>query len=163
MVGSWSKRKGCDVLTTAWRKLRGVRLVHVGPVGDLPLPADDLFRHVDAVPQASLSKYYGEADVAALASHEEGLALVQAQALASGLPLVCTEHTGGADLAEVARAQDSVTITRAGDADGLAEALANALERRAAQGHLRAPRGDPRELSWRRAMERYEATVLTDL
>jgi len=33
-----------------------------------------------------------------LASIEEGMAMVQMQALACGVPLICTTHTGGEDL-----------------------------------------------------------------
>jgi glycosyltransferase involved in cell wall biosynthesis len=36
-----------------------------------------------------------------IASIEEGMAMVQAQALACGLPLICTENTGGEDLLQI--------------------------------------------------------------
>lgn len=49
-------------------------------------------------PQAELVEHYRTAHVFVHASIEEGMAMVQAQALATGLPLVCTAHTGGEDL-----------------------------------------------------------------
>jgi glycosyltransferase involved in cell wall biosynthesis len=97
-VGGWSRRKGCDLLVEAVRSLEGVRLLHVGAIVDLDFPDDPRFEHVDPVPQWQLREHYCRAHVFALASREEGLALVQAQALASGLPVVCTSRTGGADL-----------------------------------------------------------------
>jgi len=49
-------------------------------------------------PQAELVQYYSQAHCFAMASIEEGMAYVQIQALASGLPLICTPNTGGEDL-----------------------------------------------------------------
>jgi len=119
-VGLWSYQKGVDLLLTAWRKLDGVRLLHVGAVGDAPLPADPLFTHVDPVPQDNLPAYYAQAHVFVLASRQEGLSLVQAQALACGLPVVCTDRTGGADLRERLDIPDWVTVVPSDDADALA-------------------------------------------
>jgi glycosyltransferase involved in cell wall biosynthesis len=128
-VGAWSLRKGCDVLLQAWRMLDGVRLVHVGPVGDLPLPTDAGFVHVDPVPQQMLSRHYAEADVFVLASREEGLALVQAQALGSGVPVVCTTRTGGVDLRDLLGCGDAVLEVPPDDAAALAAAIRRALDR----------------------------------
>lgn len=50
------------------------------------------------VPQHLLPAYYQACDVFAICSIEEGLALVQPQAMACGLPLICTTNTGGEDL-----------------------------------------------------------------
>lgn len=97
-VGAWSYRKGVDVLVAAWQQLDDVRLLHVGAVVDAPLPDGPGFTHVEAVPQSRLREYYAQAHVFVLASREEGLALVQVQALACGVPLVCTDRTGGEDL-----------------------------------------------------------------
>jgi len=106
MAGAWSYRKGVDVLVTAFEALRrripNAELHHVGPVFDAPLPrALPGFTHEDSVPQPELLARYARAHVFVLASREEGLAVVQAQALAAGLRLVCTHDTGGADLAEL--------------------------------------------------------------
>jgi len=50
------------------------------------------------VPFNDLHKYYSQGSVFCLASVEEGLALVQAQAMACGLPVICTKNTGGEDI-----------------------------------------------------------------
>jgi glycosyltransferase involved in cell wall biosynthesis len=122
-VGAWSYRKGVDVLVAAWRQLEGVRLLHVGALVDAPLPDGPGFTHVDAVPQSRLRDYYAQAHVFVMASREEGLALVQAQALACGLPLVCTDRTGGADLQRMLDDPAWVSVVPSDDADALAAAI----------------------------------------
>jgi glycosyltransferase involved in cell wall biosynthesis len=156
-VGTWSRRKGCDVLLQAWRTLKGVRLLHVGPVGDLPLPRDSGFRHVAPVTQQQLSVFYSQADVFALASREDGLALVQAQALASGLPVVCTARTGGCDLRDLVNLPEAVIEVEPGDVAAFASAMQCALDRVRSAPH--APRQWPRaireKLSWSAYGNRY--------
>ena len=49
-------------------------------------------------PQAELALHYQKAHCFVIASIEEGMAMVQMQALACGLPLICTTNTGGEDL-----------------------------------------------------------------
>ncbi|WP_263784997.1 glycosyltransferase family 4 protein [Salinibacter grassmerensis] len=56
------------------------------------------FRFVGHKPQKELYKYYSQGTVFAMCSIEEGLAMVQPQAMACGLPLICTPNTGGSDL-----------------------------------------------------------------
>lgn len=97
MVGGWSYRKGCDLLVDVCRNNKW-RLLHVGPLVDLPFPENENMTHVEPVDQKSLKEYYARAKVFVLPSREEGLAMVQPQALACGLPVVCSLHTGGRDL-----------------------------------------------------------------
>jgi glycosyltransferase involved in cell wall biosynthesis len=54
-------------------------------------------------PEKDLYRYYSQGSVFCLASIEEGLAMVQAQAMACGLPVICTTNTGGADLVREGR------------------------------------------------------------
>jgi len=162
MVGEWSLRKGCDVLANAWRQLvpGGVRLVHVGRVGDAPLPDEPGFAHRGSVEQHALTACYAGAHVFALASREEGLALVQVQALASGLPVVATDYTGAADLQEYLDDPGAITVVPVNDAGALAQAL---------QAQLSAPRSPQRlrdllrsgrqRLSWREYGARYDAML----
>src|SRR5205085_22248 len=71
-AGAWSLRKGCDVLTDAIRSVPGVRLMHVGHIGDCSFPTDEnRFVHVDAVPQWKLPVLYSKADAFVLASRED--------------------------------------------------------------------------------------------
>jgi len=159
MVGGWSRRKGVDVLVRAWRELPGgTELMHVGPVIDHPLPEDRGFTHVEPVPQAELTKYYARAHVMALASREEGLALVQAQALSSGVPVVCTDRTGGEDLAETLQS-DALSVVPADDVTALRDALQTALARVGPPGAPRSAVRDPEALSWRAYGRRYLAEL----
>jgi alpha-maltose-1-phosphate synthase len=148
-VGAWTYQKGVDLLVAAWRELVGVNLVHVGTVGDARLPNDPGFEHHDSVPQWQLSDYYRRAHVFVLASRQEGMALVQAQALASGLPIVCTDRTGGEDLKPMLKDPTWVSVVPHDDAGALAGAIREMLPRATA---LRGPRdllGSAREeLSW---------------
>jgi glycosyltransferase involved in cell wall biosynthesis len=98
MVGQWCYRKGCDLLTKACLNILGVKLLHVGSVVDCPLPNHPLFTHIEPVDESQLINYYAQAKIFALPSLEEGLALVQPQALVCGLPIVCSKDTGGRDL-----------------------------------------------------------------
>lgn len=50
------------------------------------------------VPNQSLAEYYSTADAFVLSSVEEGLAMVQGEALACGCPVITSENSGGSDL-----------------------------------------------------------------
>ena len=156
MAGTWSLRKGCDVLVDAWRRLRDVGLIHVGSVDDAPLPRELDFKHYSPVEQNRLTGFYARSHVFALASREEGLALVQAQALASGLPVVCTDRTGGADLREYLQNPDLVSIVPSDDPRALASALQIALDKARSVKGVRDLLGPGRAaLSWRAYGMRY--------
>ena len=132
-VGTWSWQKGVDILVEAVRRLSmPVRLIHVGAIAEGPsLPKESWFTHVDPVPQWNLKTWYAQGDLFALASRQEGLALVQAQALACGLPLVCTDRTGGEDLAELLKpvGHQWVRVVPAGDPQPFSQALADIIGR----------------------------------
>ena len=98
-VGRWERQKGVDLLVRALESLPEIYLVHVGPLAGEPFPENPRFRHHDPVDQRKLAAFYHGAHALVLASRQEGLAMVQAQALASGLPIVCSDRTGGRDLA----------------------------------------------------------------
>lgn len=54
--------------------------------------------HKGPYPQNILYRYYSQGSVFCLASIQEGLAMVQPQAMACGLPVICTTNTGGEDI-----------------------------------------------------------------
>jgi glycosyltransferase involved in cell wall biosynthesis len=157
-AGAWSRRKGCDVLEAAIRRCEGVELRHVGIIGDQPFPSDDdRFVHFDAVPQSALAAIYHDCHVFVHASREEGLSVVLAQALASGLPLICTDHTGGSDLAHTPVLRDYITVVPHNDAPALARAIrtiADALTAGWRPPDLSA--ADREALSWKAYAVRYE-------
>jgi len=103
-AGSLSVRKGIPDLLEGFREanLAQAQLTMVG--GPTPELAPLLATQPDNVlalghrPQAELVQHYGRAHCFVMASIEEGMAMVQMQALACGLPLICTTNTGGEDL-----------------------------------------------------------------
>ena len=150
-VGHWSYRKGVDILTAAIEGIDGVRLVHVGSISDVPFPKDHRFVHYQPVPQWELNKFYAGAHVFVLASREEGLAVVQCQALASGLRLVCTDRTGGADLARLQGFARLVRVVPTDDAKALRRALVEALDDATGKSHVPSITEAERQmLGWRR-------------
>lgn len=104
-AGGAGLRKGVPYLLEAFSKLRhpSKRLRFAGDVRpDLKPVLGRLPReHVEflgPVSQSRLAELMSASHVMVLPSIEEGLALVQGQALACGCPVICTTNTGGEDL-----------------------------------------------------------------
>jgi glycosyltransferase involved in cell wall biosynthesis len=141
-----ARKKGLDVLLTAWRGslARGRRLVLVGQPA-FPLPAGV---HVERdADEAQLRTLMATAAVLVYPSRSEGFGYPPLEAMAAGTPVLTTD--GGA-IPEVVG--DAACIVPAGDADALHEALAALLasadrrETLVAAGRERA-RGFPPERS----------------
>lgn len=104
-AGSVSVRKGIPYLLDAFRQFKYPlkRLRIIGPVQP---EMRSLFARFDMtgvevlgrMAQPELAKWMSRSHVMVLPSVEEGLALVQAQALACGCPLISSTNTGGSDL-----------------------------------------------------------------
>lgn len=56
------------------------------------------YRILDYVPHLDLHRIYSQSSVYVLPSIEEGLAMVQAEAMACGVPVICSTNTGGEDI-----------------------------------------------------------------
>jgi glycosyltransferase involved in cell wall biosynthesis len=104
-AGQISLRKGIPYLLEAFARVRHPhkRLTLVGAVqSDLReilgrLPMEDV-TFAGTLPQTELAALMARSHVLALASVEEGLALVQGQAMACGCPVVATAASGAEDL-----------------------------------------------------------------
>jgi glycosyltransferase involved in cell wall biosynthesis len=102
-VGRVEPRKGVHYLLQAWQELNFSQseLLLVGindfPEGWLERYTEQI-RYISSVPHASLNQYYSSANVLVLPSLVEGLALVQLEALACGIPLITTPNAGGSDI-----------------------------------------------------------------
>ncbi len=156
-VGLWTYRKGVDLLVESLKELGPkVRLIHVGPVADAPLPNFPNFEHHDAVPQWQLTEYYSKAHLFVLASREEGFALVLFQALASGLPIVATDRTGGEDLWPFLPDKSWVKIVPTDNLEALVGGIQKMLPRALALKGERDLLGLSRErLTWAAYAKRY--------
>jgi alpha-maltose-1-phosphate synthase len=160
-VGGWTYRKGCELWSGVLERLPELRLIHVGGVGDAPMPASPRFTHVDPVDQWELQKYYAQAHVFALASREEGLSLVLCQALACGLPLVCSDQTGGRDLLEIVKDENLVRVFPVDDLDAFCRSLETALAfARGRRGMRVLPEEVRRQMTWRAYGERYSKKLV---
>jgi glycosyltransferase involved in cell wall biosynthesis len=162
-VGTWSLQKGCDLLVSVMARTPGVRLVHVGSIGrDLAFPTDDpRFVHIDPVPQTELGRFYAKAGAFVLASRQDGLAVVLAQALASGLPIICTDRTGGADLAHTTTLADRIIVVPHDDAHALGTAISTVgAQWRAGLRLAPLSENDRNTLSWAAYGQRYNAELL---
>jgi glycosyltransferase involved in cell wall biosynthesis len=104
-VGGVSLRKGVPYLLKAFAKLQHPNK-RLRVIGSMPpefepvlatLPQEQV-EFLGALPQAELAGYMSTSHVMVLPSIEEGLALVQGQALACGCPVIATTATGAEDL-----------------------------------------------------------------
>jgi glycosyltransferase involved in cell wall biosynthesis len=104
-VGGVSLRKGVPYLLQAFAALRHPRK-RLRVIGSMSaafepvlasLPREQV-EFLGALPQPQLVDYMSRSHVLVLPSIEEGLALVQGQALACGCPVIATTATGGEDL-----------------------------------------------------------------
>ena len=102
-VGRVSPQKGVHYLVEAVARVPRARLTLVGAVDagiGAALRGRDAVTVVGAVPGSSLPNWYRDADVFCLLSVQDGLALVIAQAMAMGLPVIATSNTGAEELIE---------------------------------------------------------------
>jgi alpha-maltose-1-phosphate synthase len=105
-VGAISVQKGVRYLLEAFEKLNHPRkrLTLVGRTEPALEPwVQQLKQRPDVmvtghVPQPRLKEYMSASHVMVLPSIQEGLALVQAQAMACGCPVISSQNTGGSDL-----------------------------------------------------------------
>ena len=104
-VGGQCIRKGIGYVFEALRPLIQAGTVELWLIGT---PMDDareilrrnagLYTHQGVQPRSRLSRFYSQGSVLVLPSVEEGLAYVQAQAMACGIPVIATPNTGAEDL-----------------------------------------------------------------
>lgn len=105
-VGAMTLQKGVHYLLEAFSELDlpNSELLLVGRQFDEIKPFfkkyDGKYKWIAHRPQHELNRYYSQGSVFTIASIQEGMAMVQVQAMACGLPLICTTNTGGEDLIE---------------------------------------------------------------
>lgn len=152
-AGAMCLRKGVPYLLQAYKKLRHPKK-SLTFAGDMSTEVIERMKRLglwpdDAVvlghlPQPRLREVMSKSHVLVLPSIEEGLALVQAQAMACGCPVIATPHTGSEDLFEDGREGFIVPVR---DGDAIAEKL-----------QLLADRPEQRALMSMAALERVKST-----
>jgi len=127
-VGGLSVRKGVSYLLCAFQKLRreGKHLTLVGSVSAEiektiePFRCDPRITFMGHMPQPELKTIMSRSHVMVLPSVEEGLACVQAQAMACGCPVIASQNTGAEDLFSDQKEGFIVPVC---DADAIADRL----------------------------------------
>lgn len=165
-VGGFNLRKGSHYLLQAFAELDlpDTEFWHVGSVSPEMQPIIEKFANDNCTfhghqPQDQLYKFYSQASVFALASIEEGMAMVQCQAMACGLPVICTTNTGGADLIGGEGHAGHVVPIR--DVAALKARILHLYENRdlAAQMGRRAQARVANGLTWKDYGDRYAANI----
>jgi glycosyltransferase involved in cell wall biosynthesis len=156
MVGGWGYRKGCDLIVEALRD-SNLKFLHVGSLVDMAFPELPNFTHVNSVDQTQLIHYYNQAKVFVLPSREEGLAMVQAQAIACNLPLIGSRDSGAEDLKKMVSNPEYVTIIEDYTPASVLKAIRLALEQYEHMGDTVYAGDAIKNLTWEAYGERYAA------
>lgn len=104
-VGNVSIQKGIGYLIESVRPFIERNKMEAWVIGPLTREGEQILRnnpniinYLGVKSRDALSWYYSQASVLVLPSIHEGLALVQAQAMACGIPVIATQNTGAQDL-----------------------------------------------------------------
>lgn len=162
-AGTFTARKGLPVLLAAWARL-GHSTAELWLTGSGSIPASvlrTLPASVKVLGQRSreeLSSLMNQADVFVFPSYFEGLAQVQLEALATGLPVISTYESGAE---EVIVPGENGLLVRAGDESGLTRALQRLVGERALRLEMRrAAERSRSSLSWTFYGDRWERLLL---
>jgi len=126
-VGRVEVAKGVGYLLQAWKRLAlpNAELVLIGEVKPemnslLRKYADSTVRTTGILPPQELAERYRESDLFVFPSVNEGLAQVSLEAMASGLAIVASDHSGADDCVTEGKEGFIIPIR---DVDRLAEAI----------------------------------------
>ena len=127
-VAQISVRKGHVYLLEAWKRLAlpNSELLLIGAVShEMEAILEryrGLFQHISGVANARLRDYYGRASVFVLPSLEDGCAIVCAEAMACGVPVITTSSNGSSEIID--HGKDGFVVPARSS-----EAIAECLER----------------------------------
>lgn len=105
-AGPMTLQKGIHYLLQAFYELKlpNSELMLVGRISNEIKPFfkkyEGRYKWIEHKPQRELYKYYSQGSVFVLNSIQDGFGMVMLQAMACGLPVICTTNTGGDDLIE---------------------------------------------------------------
>ena len=105
-VGNSSVRKGIIYLIKSFIELnlQNSELLIVGNIDEDIKPIINLYlknkkiRYIKAQKQNELYNFYNQSSLFVTCSIEEGLSMVQLQAMSCGLPVICTSNSGGDEI-----------------------------------------------------------------
>jgi glycosyltransferase involved in cell wall biosynthesis len=163
-VGQKVARKGLRMLLRVWQQLQpaNARLVLAGGhVRDESVLQgfEQLYTETPRIGTGNLVRLFQDADVFVLPSLAEGFGHVYLEALACGVPIICTENTGGAD---IIRHGESGWILPAGDPAALADCLSWAFSHRRQVREMReAARAVAEKYSWDRFREEIRGALFS--
>jgi glycosyltransferase involved in cell wall biosynthesis len=155
-VGQKVARKGLRMLLRVWQQLQPANaqlILAGGHIRDESVLKgfDGLYTETPRIGNADLIRLFQQADIFVLPSIAEGFGHVYLEALACGVPIICTDNTGGADIIQHG---ESGWVIPAGDAAALADCLSWALaHRRHLRGMREAARAVAEQYSWSRFRE----------
>lgn len=163
-VGTIGVRKGLVYLFKALQALEGRYPFSCTLIGGVEEPFrpifeqySHLFTHIPHVPHQQLADHYSRASVFVFPSLDEGMALVQLEALACGLPVICTTNSGGDSVIEEGREGFVVPIR---DHEALAQKISYLLENPAQLATMSAlAREKALQFSWERYGEKLAAFI----
>jgi glycosyltransferase involved in cell wall biosynthesis len=132
--GQLIHRKGVDLLVEAFCRAAGVFpnvelvLVGEGPLGPelrarIPQAIQPRVQFAGFRPVAELPRFFAEADVFVLPSRHDGWGVVVNQAIAAGMPVICSDAVGAA--ADLVVENENGHLFPAGDGERLTEVMAS--------------------------------------
>ena len=127
-VGNWGLRKGADIITKITKELTNFKILHVGTIGNFPLPNLPNFKHIASVDQTKLPEYYHLSRVFLHASREEGFSMVLSQAMACNLPIVASYASGASNLKNIVRSPEYVQVFDSPSVDDLCSGIRKAIQ-----------------------------------
>jgi glycosyltransferase involved in cell wall biosynthesis len=163
-VGQKVARKGLRMLLRVWQQLQpaNARLVLAGGhVRDESVLQgfEQFYTETPRIGTGDLVRLFQSADVFVLPSLAEGFGHVYLEALACGVPIICTENTGGAD---IIRHGESGWILPAGDPAALADCLSWVFSHRRQMREMReAARAVAEKYSWDRFREEIRGALFS--
>ena len=127
-VGQWSYRKGADLMTELCEKNPELSLIHLGTMGDVPISNLKNIVHVSAVNEKTMIDYYKKSKILILPSREDGFGMVLSQAVACGLPVVCSGETGSKEIKTLLEDVKFITVMEDYNNQELTKCVKIALE-----------------------------------
>ena len=158
MVGGWSYQKGCDLIINAVKNTN-YTLLHVGGIGDVEMPKDKQFTHIDPVDQSKLITYYNQSKVFILPSRQDGFGMVLTQAMACNLPIVSSKDCGAPDLKNMVEYPQYITIIEDYTVNSLLAAMEDAMRNYETLQNKIYAGNAIRNLTWEAYGKRYAAFI----